>query len=223
MKLSSETLAVLKNFVSINASMEFKTGNKLATISPTKTVLAKATIKDEIPQDFCIHDLNQFLSVHSLDKDCELDFDSKHVIFKSGKRKTNYRTTSRNVIVTVPDKELTLPSVDANFSLTSADLADILKSASILQSPNIAIESDGEKIFVTAFDANDDAAHVNSTEITDGNGTKFKAVFLTENLKMMPDSYEVEISSKGLASFKNTKGDIQYWIAIEAKHSKFGE
>jgi hypothetical protein len=54
MKLSSETLAVLKNFVGINASIEFKTGNKLATISTTKTVLAKATIKDEIPQDFCI-------------------------------------------------------------------------------------------------------------------------------------------------------------------------
>ena len=71
MKLSSETLAVLKNFVSINASIEFKTGNKLATISPTKTVLAKATIKDTFPQDFCIHDLNQFLSVHSLDKDCD--------------------------------------------------------------------------------------------------------------------------------------------------------
>lgn len=223
MKLSSETLAVLKNFVSINASMEFKTGNKLATISPTKTVLAKATIKDEIPQDFCIHDLNQFLSVHSLNKDCELDFDSKHVIFKSGKSKTNYRTASRNVIVTVPDKELSLPSVDVSFSLSSSVLADILKSSSILQSPNVAIESDGDKIFITAFDANDDAAHTNSTEIVDGNGTKFKAVFLTENLKMMPDSYEVEISSKGLASFKNTKGDIQYWIAIEAKHSKFGD
>lgn len=223
MKLSSETLAVLKNFVSINASMEFKTGNKLATISPTKTVLAKATIKDEIPQDFCIHDLNQFLSVHSLNKDCELDFDSKHVIFKSGKSKTNYRTASRNVIVTVPDKELSLPSVDVSFSLSSSVLADILKSSSILQSPNVAIESDGDKIFITAFDANDDAAHINSTEIVDGNGTKFKAVFLTENLKMMPDSYEVEISSKGLASFKNTKGDIQYWIAIEAKHSKFGD
>jgi uncharacterized membrane protein len=89
--------------------------------------------------------------------------------------------------------------------LTSADLADILKSANILQSPNVAIESDGDKISVTTFDANDDAAHINSTEITNGNGTKFKAVFLTENLKMMPDSYEVEISSKGLASFKNTK------------------
>jgi hypothetical protein len=64
---------------------------------------------------FVFSDLNQFLSVHSLDKDCELAFDSKHVIFKSGKRKTNYRTTSRNVIVTVPDKELSLPPLMQTF------------------------------------------------------------------------------------------------------------
>ena len=87
MKLSSETLAVLKNFVSINASMEFKTGNKLATISPTKTVLAKATIGDSFPQNFCVYDLNQFLSVYSLYKDAELDFDEVNVVFKSGKNK----------------------------------------------------------------------------------------------------------------------------------------
>jgi hypothetical protein len=223
MKISNDTLTVLKNFVGINASIEFKKGNKLATISPTKTVLAKATISDKFPQDFCVHDLNQFLSVHSLYKDCDLDFDEHHVIFKSGKRKTKYRTTSRNVIVTVPEKELTLPSVDATFTLTAEDLANIVKTCNVLQSPNISVESDGEKISVTSFDANDDSAHVNSTEICDGNGTIFKAVFLAENLKMMPDSYSVEISSKGLASFKNTKGDLQYWIAIESKHSKFGE
>ena len=223
MKISNETLTVLKNFVGINASIEFKKGNKIATISPTKTVLAKATITDDFPQDFCIHDLNQFLSVQSLYKDGEIDFDDKHVIFKSGRKKLNYRTTSRNVIVTVPEKELNLPSVDASFSLTADDLANIMKSSAVLQSPNVAIMSDGDKIYVTSFDANDDSAHVNSTEITDGNGSVFKAVFLTENLKMMPDSYNVEISSKGLASFKNTKGDLQYWIAIEAKHSKFGE
>lgn len=83
MKLSNETLNVLKNFAGINSGIEFKTGNKLSTISSTKTVLAKATLKDQFPQDFCIYDLNQFLSVHSLGKDTELDFDTNNVIFKS--------------------------------------------------------------------------------------------------------------------------------------------
>ena len=117
MKLSNETLNVLKNFAGINSGLEFKTGNKLSTISSTKTVLAKATLPDNFPQDFCIYDLNQFLSVHSLSKDTELDFESQNVIFKSGRSKTKYRMTAKNMIVSPPEKELKLPSVDGNFTL----------------------------------------------------------------------------------------------------------
>jgi hypothetical protein len=81
MKLTNETLAVLKNFANINPGIEFKKGKSLTTISSTKTVLAKASVKDEFTDDFCIYDLNQFLSVNSLFKDsAELDFDAANVI-----------------------------------------------------------------------------------------------------------------------------------------------
>jgi hypothetical protein len=223
MKLSTETLNVLKNFAGINSGIEFKTGNKIATVSSTKTVLAKATLTDEFPQDFCIYDLNQFLSVHSLSKDTELDFDANNVVFKSGRSKTKYRVTSKNMIVCPPDKELKLPSVDGSFTLKDEDLAQALKNASVLHSPNIAFESDGSTISVTVFNAKDDAAHINTIQIGDITGVSFKAVFLVENFKMIPGTYNVEISSQGLASFKNESGDLQYWIAIETKDSTFGD
>jgi hypothetical protein len=224
MKLSNETLNVLKNFAGINSGIEFKTGNKIATISSTKTVLAKATLPDEFPQDFCIYDLNQFLSVHSLGKDTELDFDSNNVIFKSGRSKTKYRMTAKSMIVSAPEKELTLPSIDGSFKLKDEDLAQALKNSAVLGSPNIAFESDGSKISVTNFNAKDDSAHTNTIEIgTTDSDKQFKAVFLVENFKMIPGTYNVQVSSKGLASFVNEKGDLQYWIAIEAKESKFGE
>lgn len=225
MKLSNETLSVLKNFANINPGIEFKTGNKLSTISATKTVLAKAGVKDQFPEDFCIYDLNQFLSVQSLYKDGEIDFDEKHVIFKVGRKKLNYRKTVKTMIVTPPDKDLALPSIDCSFTLKEEDLTSVLKTASILQSPNISISSDGEKIYITACDIKDNSAHIDSTEVADGNGKKFKAIFLTENFKMISGSYEIQISAKGLSHFKNTKEDMQYWIAIEAKDSdlSFGD
>lgn len=228
MKLSSETLNVLKNFAGINSGLEFKTGNKLTTISSTKTVLAKATLKDNFPQDFCIYDLNQFLSVHSLGKDTELDFDSNNVIFKSGRSKTKYRMTAKNMIVSPPDKELKLPSNDGEFTLKEEDLVQALKNASVLQSPNLAFESDGQRVTVTVFNAKDDSAHTNTIEIhTVGENEteykKFKAVFLTENFKMINSTYNVEISKAGLAHFRNETGDLEYYIAIEAKDSKFGD
>jgi len=224
MKLSNETLNVLKNFAGINSGLEFKTGNKLSTISSTKTVLAKATLPDNFPQDFCIYDLNQFLSVHSLSKDTELDFESQNVIFKSGRSKTKYRMTAKNMIVSPPEKELKLPSVDGNFTLKEEDLVQALKNASVLQSPNLSFESDGEKVSVTVFNAKDDSAHTNTIEIGEvNNGKVFKAVFLTENFKMVPGTYDIEISKAGLSHFKKQSGDLEYYIAIEAKDSKFGD
>ena len=223
MKLSTETLNVLKNFAGINSGIEFKQGNKISTISSTKTVLAKATLKDEFPQDFCIYDLNQFLSVHNMVKDCELDFTNSDVIFKSpnGKNKSNYRMTAPDMIVVPPNKELSLPSVDCSFTLTENDYKSIMDAAKILTSPHIAVRSEGDTIEVVTFDADDNSAHTNSTEVGTGNGKVYNIVFKTENIKMIPGTYEVEISFKGLAHFKNTKDDIQYWVAFEAPESTF--
>ena len=63
MKLSESTLLLLKNFKDINQSILFKKGNKLRTISVMKNILAEATISEEIPTDFGIYDLSQFLNV----------------------------------------------------------------------------------------------------------------------------------------------------------------
>jgi hypothetical protein len=223
MKLSNETLTVLKNFSSINQGIQFKKGKKLTTVSAGKTVLAQAILKDEFPQDFCVYDLNQFLSVHSLFKDSEIDFNSSDVIFKSGKRKTNYRMTAKEMIVVPPEKELTLPSVDCEFSLSSEDYDSIIKAASVLSSPHVGVQSNGDAVEMITFDANDNSAHTNSIQVGDGDGKKYKIVFKTENIKLIPGSYDVKISFKGIAHFKNTKDDIQYWIAFEAKETKIGE
>ena len=223
MKLSNETLTVLKNFSSINQGIQFKQGTKLTTVSAGKTVLAQANLKDVFPQDFCVYDLNQFLSVHSLHKDSDLSFDDSNVIFKSGRSSTKYRKTAKEMIVTPPEKEITLPSIDVSFTLSEEDYNNIMKVASVLSSPHIAVESDGNAVQLVAFDAQDNSAHTNSIQVGEGNGKKYKIVFKTENIKMIPGSYAVEISFKGIGHFKNTKDDIQYWIAFEAKETKTGE
>jgi len=222
MKLSNETLTVLKNFSSINQGIQFKTGSKLTTVSAGKTVLAQAILKDSFPRDFCVYDLNQFLSVHSLFKDtAEIDFDESNVIFKNGRNKVKYRMTAKEMIVTPPEKEINLPSVDCNFNLSVEDYDSIMKTASVLSSPHIAIQCDGSTIEMVAFDANDNSTHTNSISVG-ADDKKYKIVFKTENIKMIPGTYEVKISFKGIGHFKNVKEDIQYWIAFEAKDTVIG-
>jgi hypothetical protein len=222
MKLSNETLNILKNFSTINQNLEVKAGSKLATVSATKSVLAKATLKEDFPEDFCVYDLNQFLLVYSMFKDnVELGFDEHNVIFKSGRKQSKYRKASRDTIVTAPEKEIKLTNPDYSFTLSESDYSDILKASSVLSSPHIALKSDGKHVTLYAYDAKDDTQHSTNIDVGDGNGKSFNMVFKTENLKMISGSYDVQISFKGLAHFKNTKDDIQYWIAIELNESTF--
>ena len=222
MKLSNEILAVIKNFSGINQGIEFKKGNVLSTISAGKTVLAQAKFKEEFPEDFCIYDLNKFLQVHSFFKDGpELNVKGGDVIFEGKNGKFSYRTTAKSMIVTPPDKELKLGSIDLSFTLTDAVYADLMKAVATIGAPNISIVSDGDKITLVAFDAKDDSQNTFTLEVGEGNGKVYNIVFKTENIKMVPGNYEVQISFKGLSHFKNTNGLIQYWVAFEAKESKF--
>ena len=223
MKLSNETINVLKNFSTINSGLKFRQGNVLSTINQTKSILVEAKVAEEFPQDFCVYDLPQFLGYVNMYTDGDITIDDTNVTFTSGRRNTKYRLTSENQIYVAPQKSLTLPSVDVEFFLTEEDLAWLMKSAALSQSPNIAVESDGETMTLTTFDATDNSAHTNSCQVQDGNGQKYKLVFKTDNLKLIPGAYDVKISSKGISHFVSNKLDIQYWIAIESSASKFGE
>ena len=54
MKLSENTLAILKNFSGINNSILVKSGNKLRTISVAKNILAEAEIIEEFPKNLSL-------------------------------------------------------------------------------------------------------------------------------------------------------------------------
>jgi uncharacterized protein YegJ (DUF2314 family) len=226
MKLSPETIAILKNFAHINEGIYFKKGNIISTMSPHKNILADATISEKIPTDFGIFDLNNFLSVNSLFKEgSELEFDSSHVIIKgmSGRSEIKYRITDPSMIVVAPAKRPNLPSVDVKFTFTKEDFDWVIKTATVLGAPHLAVESDGTTVRLITFDESNDASHTNSLEMSevDSDGKVFKLVFKTENLKVIPDTYSVEISSKGISTWTSTTNEIKYWITLETS-SKFG-
>ena len=63
MKLSNETVDVLKNFSTINQNILVKEGTKLRTMSTMKNILGEAVIPESFIKEFGIYDLNEFLGV----------------------------------------------------------------------------------------------------------------------------------------------------------------
>lgn len=220
MLLSEQTVSVLKNFNSINNGLFFKKGNVLRTVNGGKTIMAEAVIDEEIPSDFGIHELSQLLSIISLHKTPpELIVNGNNLVVKGtdGKSKITYRCCSAEMIKMPPDKKLELPSKDLTFTLESSDLDWIVKSSSVLSAPNIFVASKDGKLQLGAYDSQNDSAHTDTVTLQDYTGSPLFVTFKTENWKMVPGTYDVTLSTKGMAHFQHTERKIQYWLALESK------
>lgn len=213
MKLSARTLHLLKNFSTINPSIVLKPGGVVSTISPNKTILARASITDEIPNVVAIYNLSRFISTLSLFENPELDFGDKSVKISDGNRSVLYHYADPSIIMVPPEKQIKLPSTDAECIITNKDFQNITKALSVLGLPEIAIVGDGENISLEAIDTKNPSGDSFSINVGESN-TVFRAIFKSENLKIMDGDYTVSISSKGISQFVGT--EVSYWIAVEA-------
>ncbi len=216
MKLSDNTLTILKNFAGINNSILVKKGNKLRTISVAKNILAEAEITpEEFPRDFAIYDLNQFLNFLSLDKDPELDFSKESSLtIREGKSLSEYFYADPAVIISPPEKEITLPSEDVHFQLDSFSLDKLLKAAAVTQSPDLSVIGNGKKVRLVVRDKKNDTSHKVGIEVGETD-KEFTFNFKVENIKIIRGSYDVVVSSKLLSKFTNTSFELNYFIALE--------
>ena len=221
MKLSESTVNLLKNFSSINQSILFKEGTKLRTISVMKNILVEANVAEEFPRDFGIYDLNQFLNGLSLHANAELNFDNQeYVLIKEGRMRSKYFFADPSVIVAPPEKEITLPSEDVEFVLTSQQLEKLKKASSIYQLPDVSVIGEAGVIKLVARDKKNDTSNDFSI-IVGETESEFVFNFKEENLKIVPGNYDVVVSSKLLSRFTNQNIDVTYYIALEPD-STFG-
>ena len=118
MNISDETLSVLNNFSSINGSIEIKKGSDIHTISEGKSILAKATVEEDFPRDFCVYELHKFLSAVSLVEDPVFEFENSHVNIgsKNSRRNIKYGFADPALITTPPNGgNIEFPDPDIQF------------------------------------------------------------------------------------------------------------
>jgi len=221
MKLSVNTLALLKNFACINNSILVRKGKRLRTISVAKNILAEAEITEDFPRDFAIYDLNQFLNGLGLHQDPDLDFiEESHITIREGKRRVKYFYADPNVIISPPEKEIQLPSQDICFQLDSVTLDKLLKAAAVYQLPDLSAVGESGVIRLVVRDKKNDTS--NEYSIVVGETDKeFTFNFKVENIKIIPGAYDVVVSEKLLSQFTNPKYNLRYYIALEPD-SSFG-
>tara|TARA_A100001011_G_scaffold145316_1_gene153463 strand:- start:4267 stop:4941 length:675 start_codon:yes stop_codon:yes gene_type:complete len=224
MKLSEQTLNVLKNFSTINQNLMIKEGKVISTMSAMKNIVAKANIEDAFPSQVAIYDLNEFLSSISLFSNPNLEFDEQFVTINDSETKGSslkyfYSDPS---IVTTPTKTISMPSEEVVFTLTNDNLNKLKRAASVISAPDLVLERNETGTFFTVKDKKNDTANNYSLDIkTEGNG-KFNFYFKVENLKLLDGDYKVTISSKNISHFVSNDRKIEYWIALEPESTYEG-
>lgn len=218
MKLEGRTLSILKNFASINPSIMFKPGAVLKTMSPNKTVLAHAKLKEQVDSQFAIFDLSKFLSVLSLFEKPTLTVQERFMTITDGQQRVQYTFADPKNIVVASDKTPNIADPEIQFKLTQSTLDRVQKAMGVLKLPELAVVGNGQDITVEAIDLKNPSADNFAIKVGTTSHT-FRMIFKSENIKVIAGDYDVSISSKGISHF--TGDDVEYWIVAEAS-STFG-
>ena len=215
-KISKETLSVLKNFSQLNSNLLVKQGNMINTITGAKNVMAEATIEENFEVEFGIWDLNKFLGTVSLFDSPSFEFGEKSVrISGNNGSAVTYYYSEPSLLSTV-NKKVQMPESVISFEFTESMFSDLQRAASVLALPDLCIRSEGTNIVAVALDKKDPTSNQYAVELAnyDDNAT-FNFNFKIENLKMLAGDYQVDICESVVSSFTNKNVDVKYWIALE--------
>jgi hypothetical protein len=220
MKISSETISILKNFSGINANLVFKPGKELKTISEAKTIMATASILEDFPVEFGVYDLNEFLSLYNLMEDPTLEFSDKYLTISDGSQKIKYYYSEVDIL-TQPSKDINMPECEVVLDLSMENLQKIQKAAAVLGHSELSFIGDGNSVVASVFNEKDSTANTFDIDLGIGTSETFNYVFSISNLKMLQGDYKVSISSRLISNWRNADNPLDYFIALE-KSSSFG-
>lgn len=219
MKISKETLDVLKNFSAINPNLVIEQGNKLSTIAEAKNIMASCEVAETFDKDIGIYDLNEFLSALSLIEDPEFVFGDQSVSIKSDLTSLTYRYADRSIL-TSPEKGVNMPEADVNVQLSAEVINHIRRAGAALNHPIVSITTNANetKLYLQVKDPSNSSSNIFQHEIGsdyDANAA-FDFQFLISNLKLIGGDYEVSVSSKLISHWKCiNNSSVEYWIALE--------
>lgn len=225
MKMTSETLDVLKNYAFHNGNLLINPGSLVHTKNESVTVYSAYESPEEFDEQIAIYDLNQFLQALNLFEDPEIEVDSGYVrIFSStvqGKE-LFYRMSQPKLLSTptskIPDMEFAVTT-----KLTRKDLNALLHAAAVLKNERIVfVNIDGNLVAKTS-DKQANKAGSNFQTVISENVNElpddFELAFDLTQFKILPLDYEIgfNLSENSIAHLKSLDSSykLEYWLCSQ--------
>ena len=217
MKISDNTVSILRNFSDINANILFKPGKTLSTMSTMKNIMAQADVEEEFESEFGVYDLPEFLRAIDSFQQPVLKFNGTANLKIQDEKSTlsaRYAFADKSTL-RYPSKQISMPDKTVTFSLKNSDYESVKKLYTNLSLPDIAFKGENGKIKLVALDKKNSNSNESSVVVGETD-LEFTAYIKAENMKIIPGDYDVALSKAKIAHFINKKVKVQYWIALEA-------
>ncbi|HCT54508.1 MAG TPA: hypothetical protein DF712_18850 [Balneola sp.] len=221
MKISKNTLSILKNFRDLNSNILISKGSLLKTLTPAKNVMSSATVTESFPVEFGLWDLTSFLGTVSLFEDPDFNFKDKYVDIVGSNGSTVKYFYSEPSLLTVPTKDVKMPESVVSIELTEEAFSELKKAAAVLNLSDLSIcSTDGSSIVAILSDIKNNTSNTYSIDIGyNESGNVFNFDFKIDNLRIIPGNYDVSFAEKIVSQFSNKNLDLNYWIALESSSS----
>ena len=217
MKISDNTIGILRNFSDINANILFKPGKTLSTMSTMKNIMAQADVEEEFESEFGVYDLPEFLRAIDSFQQPVLKFNGTANLKIQDEKSTlsaRYAFADKSTL-RYPSKQISMPDKTVTFSLKNSDYESVKKLYTNLSLPDIAFKGEKGKIKLVALDKKNSNSNESSVVVGETD-LEFTAYVKAENMKIIPGDYDVALSKAKIAHFINKKVKVQYWIALES-------
>jgi len=219
MKLSAETINVLKNFAKINPNFKTEKGNTIRTKDQGNTQFAIATIAETLPCDFAIYDLTKFLTVvDGLFKDPDLEFKEHEVIISSQDKEDGIQHFWYCEPGIIDDVQVLrkFPEPDAEFTLSEKLFNRMNRCVGVLSGTMKEIRFIGGNGVVKLVGYDKSKSDKNTFEIIlhDYDGADFDVSVAHKRLEMIPGTYHCSVINGRILSAENTEYPIKYAVAL---------
>ena len=206
MKISDNTISILRNFSDINANILFKPGKTLSTMSTMKNIMAHADVEEEFESEFGVYDLPEFLRAIDSFQQPVLKFNGTANLKIQDEKSTlsaRYAFADKSTL-RYPSKQISMPDKTVTFSLKNSDYESVKKLYTNLSLPDIAIKGENGKIKLVALDKKNSNSNESSVVVGETD-LEFTAYVKAENMKIIPGDYDVALSKAKIAHFINKK------------------
>ena len=205
MKISNNTLQILKWLSTINAGIKIDEGNRLYSKFEANAMCAMVEVDEVFPHQFITTNLPRFLAIIDLFEDPDFEFTDEYVKISSnnGKNKVLYYQ-SRPELVNQPNR-VPKPRTDTvlNFYLSSDNLKRIFKACSVMGVSDIKLIAENGNIILSVLNKSVKTGDSFDTIIDNCDENKnFTFYYKKQNLKLISEySYDVEVYLGGLTKF----------------------